>query len=887
MKGSIDLTDYQLPSGLRVIFHRDAARPTVDIVTVVGAGGSDDPAGREGLAHLVEHLTFRATHDGALSIGEVIEGIGGIFNASTSHDSTVYSTTAPKSALPGLLRIEAMRLIDPVAGLDQATLDAEREVVRNERRQRLELGVTRPLLDTLDEMLFPPDHPRRRSVIGDHDTLSAITLDDIGVFVREHYVPANTTIVVSGDIDLDHTTRFIGALPVQLVTADGRPPPPGQPLEPTPLPPRIRAEPGEPHPPTETIRRIRGPVEQPTLLVGWALPGIFSGHHTEMRVLAGATADRIRRAMRPRSRDEVSHLDELGCWLSGGVHASVMACMVVPTPGVDVEDALDEAVASWSHYSGNARRDHTYRAFHELASGGLPHRMAMHAHYTGRNDAFHHALREIEQLDRGGDFVDAWYGTERRAALLIEPDDTPPPPPTVGHDATAAWDGAVFDRSAQATDIYGRLTPAHIEALAQPPLPTIERFDLPQGLPVVLVPDPASPFVRVAFYGAGGRLSTRPPGMIDFVRTSSLAKDVAQILGTFVRRRSADGYLTGVEGPAGSLPAIVQSVATRLETLYVPYSSRGWDRLVDFTIERQRRRLRERGVRMGYDIWRRLYPDHPFAFDLHDRAPLEAVDHDDLEGFFERVVAPANGALLVVGAFDAASIRPLLIDALGDWRDDDPGHPVTPLPPPPPPVERQIVFEHDPGAPQTELRLLCRLEATPRDDMTTAVLADLLHTDLYLGVRQKTGSSYSPSARISTWAGGNTVLDVRAIVHNDHAVPAARAVIERLATLGRGGAERAALRQAQWSVARRTQRSGRTLPAMTATLTAALRTGLGVEGLATQPARLGAVDAAAFARVLAPCVGHEVIGVIGPKPVRALLAELAPTHDTFPAPAGD
>src|SRR5215831_13632503 len=121
------MQDFVLPSGLRILVQEDHSAPIVVVVNVVGAGHVHDPPGREGTAHLLEHLSFRARRDGGATHWSMLERVGaGEFNASTQADVTTYYAAGAREVLPELLRLESARIADPLQGVDEAAFATER-----------------------------------------------------------------------------------------------------------------------------------------------------------------------------------------------------------------------------------------------------------------------------------------------------------------------------------------------------------------------------------------------------------------------------------------------------------------------------------------------------------------------------------------------------------------------------------------------------------------------------------------------------------------------------------------------------------------------------------------------------------------------------------------
>lgn len=337
---SFPLRDMRFPSGLRVVIEEDHRTPTVGVFAVVGSGSTSDPPGKEGLAHYVEHLAFRARPDAKTSVWHLLQRAGaGAWNGSTSFDSTVFYEVGPKEALPGLLLLEGVRLLAPTNAIAKETADVEREVVRSELRQRNETGFDGPILGFMQAAVFPASHPYSRPVIGTHESLSAITFEDAEGFANAHYRPENMTIVIVGDVDLQAVGRVVEeSLPAELRAGK-----PGIKIE-----PRLSATAPEPVE-TEAVPMIRreAAVATPEIWIGWSLPRGFDGD-SYLERFAQARLGAVMAAAQRHDSDIVG----ASTALIRGKEASLLLCKVSLITGAHVDrsarQALDQIAYSWS-----------------------------------------------------------------------------------------------------------------------------------------------------------------------------------------------------------------------------------------------------------------------------------------------------------------------------------------------------------------------------------------------------------------------------------------------------------------------------------------------------------------------------------------------------------
>src|SRR6185369_5423925 len=189
-------------NGLTVVLHEDHTLPIVAVNVMVKVGSRFEEPKRTGFAHLFEHLMFMGTHRVPTKMFDAwMEAEGGSNNAWTSEDRTDYHEVAPSHALPLLLWLEADRFSSLADDMDQSKLNAQRDVVRNERRQTSENEPYGKVELRLPELLFPENHPYHHPVIGSHEDLQAAAVDDVKAFFRRWYVPNNASLVIAGDID--------------------------------------------------------------------------------------------------------------------------------------------------------------------------------------------------------------------------------------------------------------------------------------------------------------------------------------------------------------------------------------------------------------------------------------------------------------------------------------------------------------------------------------------------------------------------------------------------------------------------------------------------------------------------------------------------------------
>jgi zinc protease len=193
---------FTLPNGLTLILHEDHTTPTVSVNIYYHVGSSREKPGRTGFAHLFEHLMFEGSgHVPEGKFDEWLEAVGGENNGSTTNDRTNYFMNVPSNALELALFLESDRMGYLIDAMSPDKVDAQRDVVKNERRQSYENRPYGMAEIALSDSLFPPNHPYHWPVIGSMEDLSAASYQDVVDFFRKYYGPANASLCVAGDID--------------------------------------------------------------------------------------------------------------------------------------------------------------------------------------------------------------------------------------------------------------------------------------------------------------------------------------------------------------------------------------------------------------------------------------------------------------------------------------------------------------------------------------------------------------------------------------------------------------------------------------------------------------------------------------------------------------
>jgi zinc protease len=207
----IEHQKYTLDNGLEVILIPDKTMPLVAVNVWYHVGNGEEVVGKSGFAHLFEHMLFQgSSHVGADKHFDILKKIGAtVINGTTNSDRTNYFEVVPSNQLETALWLESDRMGYLLPLLTEDSLKNQIDVVRNERRQRIDNVPYGPSSLEMSNLMYPEGHPYKYQTIGRHEDLESASIDDVRNFYKTWYVPANATLSIAGDFDVDAAKALV------------------------------------------------------------------------------------------------------------------------------------------------------------------------------------------------------------------------------------------------------------------------------------------------------------------------------------------------------------------------------------------------------------------------------------------------------------------------------------------------------------------------------------------------------------------------------------------------------------------------------------------------------------------------------------------------------
>src|SRR6266566_688789 len=351
-KIELPYTDFTLPNGLHVILHEDHTVPVVTVNMWYHVGSAREKPGRTGFAHLFEHLMFMGSgHVAPGQFDEWLENTGGANNGSTENDRTNYWINVPANALELALFLESDRMGYLLDSMTPKTVDAQRDVVKNERRQSYENRPYGSAELALGELLYPEGHPYHWPVIGYMPDLTAASYDDVVEFFKKYYSPANASLVVAGDVDTASTRKL-----VEKWFGDVKA---GAPVEPMTIPGVALAG--------VTKKTITDRVQLPRLYLAWLTPPHFAPADAALDVVADVLAGGKNSRLYKRLVYDMQIAQSVQAAQNSQALSSFFMIEATPRPGHTIEElqnVIDEEIAKLQRETPSAHE--VERSFNQI-----------------------------------------------------------------------------------------------------------------------------------------------------------------------------------------------------------------------------------------------------------------------------------------------------------------------------------------------------------------------------------------------------------------------------------------------------------------------------------------------------------------------------------------
>lgn len=775
----IPYQSFTLDNGLRVMVHEDRKAPVVAVSVWYRVGSKHEPKGKTGFAHLFEHLMFNGSENAPGDFFEPLQQVGATdFNGTTNVDRTNYFETVPTGALDLALFLESDRMGHLLGAVTQETLDNQRGVVQNEKRQ----GDNRPyglLRYEIFENLFPKGHPYHHSTIGSMADLNSASLDDVKKWFTDNYGPNNAVLVLAGDIDLAtakaKVQHWFGDIPRG---PEVKAPATAVPTLPAPL-----------------AKEVKDLIPTTRLYRMWAIPGLNDADAVPLQmaasVLGGLSSSRLDNAM--------VRTDPVAVSVSAGAgsmeDAGYLIVQADVKPGIDpavVGQKLDAEIAKFlasgptadelqraaaSYLGGTIAGLESVGGFGgkavTLAEGALysndpayykteldriakatPEQVKAAANKWMSRPAFSLTYTPGERTEGGENRGGAFTGG--KAVDLVAPD--------------AYWNPALGDVGPAASTAFAdRSQMPAVADLKALDFPAIERAKLKNGIEVVFARRATVPTVNVAVSFDAGYAADPHNALGTQSLMLSLMDEGTTSRPSIAFAEAKERLGAQIDGSANadetvfSLFALKPNLTASLGLLadYIrnpAFDGKELERVRAQQINRLQSELNNPNAIASRVLMPVLYgADHPYGIPpsgLGNAAAVNAVTRDQLSAFHQSWIRPDNARIFVVGDTTLKEVMKQLDAVFGDWKAPATAKPQKHFEVAVPTPQPRILLIDRPKSPQSIIMVGKVLTAKGDADLEVLRAANDIFGGNFLSrfnmnLRETKGWSYGVRSRIS------------------------------------------------------------------------------------------------------------------------------------------
>ncbi len=722
----LQISNYALPNGLRVVLVRDPRAAEVQVTMRYRVGSVDDPPEQAGVAHVVEHLMFQQVL-GAQSLFARLEGIATSFNASTTQDATTYVARAHAKHLDALLSVEAVRVGFRCTSITDSVFLREREVVLNELRQR---DYASEVLSAIHAGVYPAGHPYRRSVGGSEDTVGALTRKQACAFADAHYAPGNAVLVVSGDITEPQLEASLNRFLARVAKRPAVAPAPAA---------HVGLE-------ARTVK-VPAPIDDAALMIAWRVPA-----DPQLAAMVRAVATATQALVDGEVRGQTA-LIELG-----DTRAPMIAVFVFPSTDETMAEARAGAERGIANTPLAFRRDQflgdvafnriqqsaIYRLFTQLEDGsGRDARLAGYV-LAGRDPrtALGAEIQGLRNMtpEMAAAIARQNLSLDHATVVVLEPSERR----KRGHGIKLATPIHDLGQRRDPPDPAAATTP--IEDTLRSGIAGVQTRELPNGLTVVLLPLTSVPTVEIRLvFGAGTADDPSDKRGSALIAGYALTWDMRH-LNDYINFAAAGG-----------------TQLTDVGTDHTSFGARGLDMHLDLLMAGLRRLVRDGTYRNGTasivaamrvqakteddhgaltDAWHTSLfgGDHPYVRAGLMRHNSAALDVEDAKRFRAAHYTPDNATLVISGRFDPALADRWVDYLFADWT----GRAELRLSPRVTPLPRSLARVAATAQTQLLISLPSTVDRRPEELVAAAMLSNVARD-----VRHQLGASYGLDAQLA------------------------------------------------------------------------------------------------------------------------------------------
>jgi zinc protease len=668
--------EFRLKNGLRVIMHQDKSTPIVAVNLWYHVGSKNEVVGRTGFAHLFEHMMFQGSKNYNDDYFKPLQEAGASINGTTNADRTNYFEVVPSNFLELALFMEADRMGGLLDAMTQEKLDNQRDVVKNERRQRYDNQPYGTAFEKISELIYPKDHPYNWTTIGSLTDLSNASMDDVKAFFRQYYVPNNTTLVIAGDFDSKQAKtwveKYFGTIP------EG-----GKITRPNPPTPKIDGE---------MRKSFEDSIQLPRLYMVWHTVPMNHADEAALNmlqfVLSSGRGSRLQSNLvygKQLSQDAgASHFSRE---IAGQFQVTSTA-----RPGKTLEEIEKEINAEIERIKKEApTAEELARALNVIESStifgmqtvlGKADQMNQYATFEGKPDKFQEELDTYRKVTAADvQRVANTYLNGNRLVMSFVPRKDRPASQTSNPANTPSSTNA--KKEAQKKQDYSANLP---KPGANPAfaLPSIDKQKLSNGMNVWIVKQSELPIVSMNMVFNTG-------GTADPQERAGLASFTASLLNSGTKTRTAVDIANQLQSIGASVGAgsgwdsanvSMQTLTKNLDKALDIYSDVVMNPIfpeTEFKTLQGRslvafRQRRDNPNAIASVVYSNLLygKNHPYGKSLGgDENSVKALTRDEIEKFYSTYYRPNNATLIVVGDTDAKTIMPKLETAFANWKAGD------------------------------------------------------------------------------------------------------------------------------------------------------------------------------------------------------------------------